>query len=322
MKSDKPKFKNQLVRMFFILFSIFYFLFSISGKIDAQTFPDLNLSSSNDFDISLSNRYPFSNEEIKAEIINVNFDILKSDIKWLLNNKVIHKGKAEDKVIFKTEELGSSTSLTAVVAGPGGISIQKTVILRPTTVDLLFQADTYTPYFYKGKSFISPLANATVAAIPHFIFQNKKISSENLLFKWYLNNEFKASGWGKDSWAFKTGVFSGENYDVKVKIANQNETLIQEGILRLTTQNPEIIFYEYGADEGVKFQKAISDFKTAAGEYVRFIAEPYFAPNSQLNGLIYDWKINNQKLMTQEPPFNVLNFSSTPGSSGNALISL
>lgn len=311
-------FKNSKNKFFLLLFSIFFFLFSILSGADAQT--EL-LSSLNAFEISVSSRHPFPNEEITAKIQNGNFDVWKSNISWFLDGKTILQGKAKNEVVFKAGKLGSANILAVSIQTPNGENLKESIILRPTDIDILWQADGYTPYFYKGKSFAAPLSNVVAGAIPYFIYQGKKIAGENLLFKWYLNGDFKTKGWGKDSFTFKTGLFSGEEYEVRVEISSQSEILVQEQTLKITVQNPRIIFYEYSPFEGIKFQKAVSEFKTSAGDYVQFIAEPYFTPNDKIEGLSYEWKMNSQKLENSRP-FNVLNFSSEPGASGIANINL
>ena len=289
-----------------------------SAQISAA---DLGLSELNDFSISVSNFYPFPNEEITAKIQGANFDFWRANIKWTLNGKTILQGKADDEIKFKVGGLGTSASLTAVIKTQNGESIRKSITLRPTDIDIIWQADTYTPYFYKGKSFISPLSNATVAAIPYFVFQGKKIAPENLLFKWYLNDDFQTKGWGKDSFAFNAGLFSGADREARVEISSQNETLIQQKTLRIPVRNPQINFYEYNSFEGVESAKTISGFKIASGEYSQFIAEPYFVPNDKTRELEFEWKINGQKIANTKP-LNILNFSSEAGSAGSALIDL
>lgn len=311
-------FKNSKNKFFLFLFFIFYFLFPVLNGANAQT--EL-LSSLSAFEISVSNRRPFPNEEITAKIQNVNFDVWKSYVSWILDGKTILQGKAKNEVVFKAGKLGSANILAVSIQTPNGENLKESIILRPADIDILWQANTYAPYFYKGKPFASPQSRITAAAIPYFIYQGKKIAGENLLFKWYLNGDFKIKGWGKDSFVFKTGLFSEEEYEVRVEISSQSEILIQEQTLNITVQNPRIIFYEYSPFEGIKFQKAVSEFKTSAGDYVQFIAEPYFTPNDKIEGLSYEWKMNGQKI-ANSPPFNMLNFSSEPGASGTVNINL
>ena len=316
-----PKIKNVKLKILFKSFLFAVLVFGFWPLVYSQTLPGLNLSPSDIFDISVSNRRPFPNEKITAKIINANFDVARADIRWILNGKTILQGKAEDEAVFEVGGPGSSAILTASILTPAGQQIQKSITLRPADMDILWQADAYTPYFYKGKGSVSPSSNVAVAAIPHFIFQGTKIQPENLLFKWYLYDNFQTKGWGKDSFTFKTGLFTGEDYEVRVEISSASEILSQKRSLKITPQNPQIIFYEYNPFEGAKAQKAVSSFVVAGGEFVQFIAEPYFAPNDKLQELVYEWRMNGEKLARLKP-FNILNFSSAPGSSGKALVNL
>ncbi len=290
-----------------LLVYIFYF---------SSTFAAMNFPSSNDFNISPSNRFPYPNEEIEAKIRDATFDINRSYINWYLNEKLISEGRGNDKINFKAGDTGSKINLSAIIQTPNGTAAKKSVVLNVSDIDLLWSANTYAPYFYKGKNMATPMSEVRVGAIPYFNSPNKKTASENLFFKWFLNDNLENQGQGKDAHTFKTGVFSDDDYNVKVEIASADNRLFQQKSITVKTEKPEILFYEYSPLLGVKSQETVSQFKTFAGDYKQFVAEPFYVPYDKKEELNYEWSVNGQKLKNLNAPLNIINFASEKGQEG------
>lgn len=293
------------------LFILFFAYFLFFNPALAITFPN-----SNDFNILPSNRFPYPFEEIEIKIGDASFDITRSYIVWYADGKKVSESKGNDKINFKAGEAGSKTTITAAIQIPNGGDVRKSITLNVSDIDLLWQANTYTPYFYKGKSFTVPLSEVRMGAFAYFNSQNKKTASENLFFKWFLNDNLEDQGQRKDAFVFKTGVFSDDDYNIKVEISSSDNKLFQQKSINLAVQKPEILFYEYSPLQGTKHQKAISQFKNPVGQYKQFIAEPFFVPYDKKGGLNYEWSVNGQKLKNLNEPLNTINFSSEQGQEG------
>lgn len=312
------KTKKQLI--YFLLVAFFVLLFSKASYAAVNDiFP---MSALNSFNITLSNPNPFPYENISASIENPNFDVSRSYVKWLVNGIVIREGKNETNVSFSAGKIGSSNGLTAIITLANGAQIKKTANFIPADLDLLWSADTYTPYFYKGKALASPSSSVTVAAIPQFIASGEKLKQQNLYFKWYFNSDLQQEGWGKDSFSFKTTVFSEEQFAVRAVVESENKKIIQDKTILIENKTPEINFYEYDDLYGVLFQKSLSKIDISSGNQKRFIAEPLFAPSDIMSELTYNWTLNNKEMKNEKPPFNQLNFSSAPGARGEARFNL
>lgn len=300
----------------YLIIVVLFFSFNISLAQNV-----FNSSSFFDFDIGLSTSSPLPFEKVKASIKNENFDVSRSDIIWILNGKTMREGKNENLFLFKTGDLGSVYEITVMIFTPNGIKIEKTKTLYVVDLDLLWQAETYTPYFYKGKALVSPLSKINFGAVPHFVFEGQKISKEKLLFKWYVNEDFETEGWGKDSFSFKTGIFNGDELEIKVNISSGKETLNQSKTTFIKNMKPEIKFYEYNNLDNVKYEKAIYDFQINSGENRKFIAEPFFISKENVDKINYNWEINGIKSKKTEPR-NILNFSSEAGFLGTGNVKL
>lgn len=306
---------NKKIFLILIITALF-FSFNISK---AQNI--FNPSSFFDFDLGLSTLSPLPFEEVKASIKNENFDVSRSDIVWILNGKTMSQGKNENSFSFKVGDLGSVYEITAVIFTPNGTKIEKTKTLYSADLDLLWQAETNTPYFYKGKALPAPMSKINFGAVPHFVFSGQKISKEKILFKWYVNEDFQTEGWGKDSFSFKTGIFNGDELEIKVSASSEKGTLNQSKIIAVSSVKPEISFYEYNDSGGAKYEKAIYDLEINSGENRKFIAEPFFVSKENFGKINYSWDINGNKSKKTEP-YNILNFSSEAGFIGTGNIRL
>lgn len=306
--------KNNLI--LFFSFVILFSIFLISDKISALT-----VTSFNDFKIGLSNPAPAPNEFLEASISNANFDITRANIKWILNGKILSEGKNQDKVSFTVGEVGNEYKLTAIITSPQGFSVRKTVVLNPSNIDLLWSAQTYTPYFYKGKPLATTASRVLVSVIPNIISAGKKIDSRNLYFKWFLNDDLSENGWNKDSFSFDTGVFDNQDNSIKVVISDEKGAIIQNKTITIPSRKAEISFYEYDGVYNERYSKAISNFEITAGDSARFVAEPYFAPFENPDSLKYLWTLNNREIELKRP-YNILNFGTTPDLQGAAQIDL
>lgn len=300
----------------YLIIAVLFFSFNVSL---AQNI--FNPSSFFDFDLGLSTASPLPFEEVKASIKNENFDVSRSDIFWILNGKTMTQGKNENEFSFQAGGLGLIYELTAIITLPNGTNVKKTKTLYVTDLDVLWQAETHTPYFYKGKALISPLSKINFGAIPHFIFDGQKINKEKLLFKWHINEEFQTEGWGKDSFNFKTGIFNGDDLEIKVVVSSEKGTLNQNKTIAVRSIKPEIYFYEYNNLDNTKHEKAIYDFEMNSGENKKFIAEPFFVSKENFDKINYSWEVNESK-SKKTKPYNILNFSSEAGFFGTGNVKL
>ena len=184
-------------------------------------------------------------------------------------------------------------------------------------IDMLWETNTYIPYYYKGKAIITPLSEIKIAAMPHIFYAGRRLSNSELIFEWYLNNSRmeEYSGKGRDYLIFKSSILSNEKSHAKVWVSNISGTFKKEGVIVIpnSKKRPEILVYQYDPSQKELSQKAISSVQIASGDTAEFIAEPYFIPMEGSENIIYQWMINGKRLRDENPP-NILTISSHPGS--------
>ena len=147
------------------IFSITFFVFAVSLFAHAQTpsFGEVVL-----FDVSPENPRP--NQIVTIDIESFSIDLDRADsITWLINNEVVSRGAGIKQMQFETGKLGSHSVIDVVVRGTSMGAITESITIAPTEVDLIWEADSYTPPFYSGKALPASDADITIVAISQFV---------------------------------------------------------------------------------------------------------------------------------------------------------
>jgi hypothetical protein len=185
-------------------------------------------------------------------------------------------------------------------------------------IDMLWEANTYTPYQYKGKALITPLSSVKITAIPHIFYGGRRLSKNELFFDWFLNDNWikEKSGKGRNSFIVKSPILYTKKTSIKVWVSDASKTFKKIETITISNNHPKILIYQYDS-----FRKTISRVEVLAGEKKEFIAEPYFIPKESFKNITYRWIMNGGELKN-EKPFNILNFKSDIDMRGNAFINV
>ncbi len=236
--------------------------------------------------------------EIKAEMPGT--PVKNAEFAWIINNKTYAREIGLNKISFL---LDKKTTVTLLILTQDGNIITKEWTFDPQNTLIIWEARTYTPPFYKGKSLYTPESSLVLHAI--------NLDVENPLTNVYANYVWKVddrvkgeqSGVGKSTYMYKgdllgleplfrvdfSGVssFSDGLADIARKEVNGS------GIMRVQT-NPSAIFsYEKKPLLGVLFNKSIQETYTLTTPETTIVAYPvYYSLNSSLSG-DYTWTINN-----------------------------
>jgi len=266
-----------------------------------------------DFQVEFLPKSPEANTVVTARIVTYSFNLDASYITWALDGSVIQKGTGKKTASFKTSDVGSTMSLTVYITTDAGQEVKKTFNIKIGEIDLLWEAQTYTPLFYRGKA--KPIAGAPIkiTAIPHGL-----TSQNNLIYEW--RRDYKkiasASGTGKSSFSFIPFKTSSKEI-IKVKITTLDEKNSIEKTITIKEENTRIIFYEEDPRMGPLFNKALREEKNVQGKSEILVrAEPYFFPKDRLS---YSWTMNNQNIETLIGP-NVVGLIIPTGKEGQSII--
>lgn len=281
---------------FFKIFSITFFLFSTSLFANAQI-PELGKVIS--FRVNPENPRPGQVVTIDIESFSVDLDRADS-ITWVLNGKVIKRGAGIKQVQFEVGKLGSRSIVDVTVRGTNFGTITESVTIIPTEVDLIWEAKTYTPPFYKGKALPSSNAEITIVAIPQFVTTSgNKLDSKDLVFTWKRDGKVIAgqSGRGRDSIKIE-GPKLFTSTLIQVDVSSLKNSLQGRGFEVISSINPKIVFYENDPILGMRYENAISGKFNLLKEEINITAHPYFFSGSKrvIPDFDYSWKMNGSEV--------------------------
>ncbi|MDD5033081.1 MAG: hypothetical protein PHC85_03165 [Candidatus Pacebacteria bacterium] len=275
------------------------------------------------FDLSLFPNYPKPGSAASAVVSSLNFEVEKSAIIWTVNGKVKRKGTGEKTLNFTMPDFGKTIKIGVEIITPDKENIAKSVSITGNDLDLIWQADTYIPYWYKANSLAVVESFVNFAAIPHLFLNNTLLQRDKLFYEWFFDYEKQsgASGIGKNS--FKAQIKNFDDHTVTVKVSDLGrKTLIEKSaVISASKTNPEIIFYEIEPLAGVVFGSSAPSETNLESEEIILKAEPFFFSLDKTSDYSYEWEMNGKKI-NPEGEHGTIHLKKNPGISGTAFIKL
>ncbi len=296
----------------------------ISSATQAQTYGLDSISGSDPVVISANPQYPNSGQRVTVTIKSFTTDLGRATITWFLEGKQTESAIGATKFSFIAGSSGSSQTVDVSIVTADGDQLSKSIQVNPGDVDILWQAKSYTPPFYKGKALFPPQGDITFVALPHLKAGGIEIDSRKLVYAWKKNGEaLKAqSGYGKNSLTIPGG-FGAETFNISVTASAVDGSSSGIGKLSLGPINPQVIFYEDSLLYGPIYNRSLADNFNLLGQEIRVRAEPYFfsiTEDHSSTPLTFTWAVNDAEVSDQQNP--VITLRGPQGFSGSSLLSV
>lgn len=281
-----------LLSVIFIL-SIFYIReFSIAAN---EIMPQ-----ESDIAITTIPENPQPYEDVTVMLSSYATDLNKAQIQWQIGSNIVLSGYGKTSYSFKALGPNTITVIDLTITIPGSIDrILKRIAINPSEVELIWEGvDSYTPPFYRGKSFPSAEGFIKVVAIPNTNTIKKGKGTITYTWKAGDNTVSGASGYNKDSYVFRNSELN-DTEKVSVNAESVDGGYNATNRIEVPITSPKIIFYEKSPTEGVLYNKALVDESGFSGEEMTIVAEPYFlALKGNESNFTYNWKINGKEIET------------------------
>lgn len=244
---------------------------------------------------------PAPDQAVTVSLQSYAVDLNAAKITWYVDKEVVRDGVAEKSIKTRTKGFGDPTVINVVVSTIDGGRFDKQFLLKPIEVDLLWEADTFVPPFYKGKALPTYKSQVKLSAIPRF---NASSSNPSMYAYTWTANQIQglkgSSGGGSVTLPMK---YSGTAIPVTVRINNpgvNGET--GSASLNIVAVDPQLVFYEDAPLLGIRFDHALSESITTNGTSFRIHAVPYFFSNDDMeNGdLSYSWQKDSERFSGAE----------------------
>jgi hypothetical protein len=300
-----------------------FFKFPSASKALAQI--DLSLFGGSfieeQIDLTVSPRNPKPGDEIRASIEAYGTDLNRAQISWYVNGTIQESGIGITEFKTRAQGLGSVTTIEVRIRPAGGGSlVTRSYTVSAQTVDIFWDADSFTPPFYKGKGLYATEGTVTFVAMPNLVNRRgAKIDPSTLVYKWSVDDRVlgSKSGYGRNTLEY-TGTILGQNTIVRVEVTATDGTS-GEGIVLLSPHPTKIVAYENNPLYGILFNRAIVDGFKLRDREIRMDAYPYhFSTGGKTSpNLIYSWAINDTPIPvpTQKNSAVFRNTNATGGTS-------
>jgi len=283
-------------------------LSGLNGNIDPSSISTLDdfqgyLNAGNTVDLALNPKYPQPNQNVTATLTSYSYDLNGATITWYINGKEVTAGKAIKSVTFTTGNLGTATTVKAIIAVGGSIQ-EKTITVNPADITLLWQANTYTPPFYKGKALNSYQSVLTYVAVPQLYKNGQLVNPKNLVYTWSKNGTVlgDASGLGQQTFTLAGDVILRPSI-ITVEVSDTAGTLSTKRSIEVSAGSPLALFYEDSPTLGILFNKSLSNMKSLKLPEINLTAIPFFfsASIKQSSALSFIWQMNGSKMNITDP---------------------
>lgn len=258
---------------------------------------------------------PEPGEEVSISVESFITDLNRATITWLVGGITHTKGTGVKKITVVAAPLGGETRISLFITTEEGVSIEKTIILQPALVDIVLEAKTYTPPFYKGKALFTAESTVVLTALPQLIVSGgSALNPTGLVYTWKRNGRVLSdiSGFGKQSITL-VGPTRFQNTRVSVEVSSFGKSLKAKKTIFLSPRSPEVLLYEKHPLRGILYNKALSGTFTLTEQEVSLRAEPYFFSLEDLEAeLFFEWSLNGKVIQTEDPQKEVT-FRQTEG---------
>jgi hypothetical protein len=266
---------------------------------------------------------PAPNEPVRVTIESFLSDLNKATISWSLNGSVVERGAGKTTFSFKNGASGQTTRLLVSITTNGGERFTKEIVMNPVGVTIIWEADTYTPPFYKGKALMASQARVRAIAIPDNIGTRNALDAGNLVYVWKKDGAAipEVSGYGKNSFTF-LGPKPYGKASVSVQVSSMSDTIKSELHLNeIPLANPFILFYEDHPLLGAWYNRSLGGELTLTKKEFSISAEPYFFSNetSEISTISYNWALNGK---TVANPGRGITLRNETGEKGDSALTL
>ena len=270
-------------------------------------------------------KIPSPLEKTTISIESFSSDLNKSTIVWKADGKIIKQGKGERTISFFAPESGKTLNISLTITKEEGGTIQRSFSFSPANVDIIYEAETYTPPFYKGKALFTSESNIRYIAMPNFVGSNgQKISPDNLVYTWKINDSViqDVSGYGKRVFETKGKIIQ-RTTKVGVDVSAVNSDLKAKDFVIIDVKQPEVVLYENNPLLGVVYEKGIFGSFLLDRPEVELQSIPYFFSSKQKDSseVDYVWKINGE-IAEIGSKSSYSRFRNDTGKAGRSVISL
>ena len=290
--------------LFITLFLFLALSFSLSvrnalAQTEGSSGFDGNQSTVGQLNINVSPSAPGPLINVTLMATNFAQDLTKSDITWSVNGVQKERGVGRSSFTFTNGPIGSVTRVHFRAVTLSGDRVEKDLTFRPASVEILWEADSYTPETYAGKALASSEAGVKFIALPYFIDNGTRLPAANLYYQWQVNFEPASglSGIGKNVFSTRGPNIFGES-TLTLRVSTLDGRIIAKGAVVLRAFPPETLFYVEDPLAGPNYAHPIFKNFNLTDAEVTIRGEAFFLARSHKP--LYRWSLSGKSATADE----------------------
>jgi len=276
--------------------------FLFAGLVGAVMFIPTSTAAQSPLSFEVTPTAPGPNEEVTVSVSAAPFNTSRASIVWHLGGERMASGGRT--FTFETGGVGEESTVTARATQPNGVAHSDSVTIEPSTVEFVWEADTYTPPFYDGKARFTPMADAHVLAIPH---TDSSYTPSELLYEWRSNGRTVSGRQANNRTYTLEGSFTEQTPSVSVRVYTPSGTLLAHESIGLAPVDPQVRLYPQDDTGTTDYNNAITDRAQLSAQRMTLTAVPYFfsVTNPTDRDLQYTWRMNNEQIAAPRPSYTL-----------------
>lgn len=262
---------------------------------------------------------PGPNQQVLIEANGVGNLLGNAQVTWRNNGTVVAQGTGLSQYRFTTGALGSRTIITVAINSAQG-TYTHSFSFSPSLINLVWEADTTVPNFYRGKALYSAGSPLKVVAFPVVYSGTSRIAAGALSYQWSRNGELDqdASGLGKYTYSFMGNQLQNAE-DVSVD-AYYGAAKVAHAEVNIPAVRPQLVLYQRDALRGLLLDTAFPPTVSLLGKELTLQAVPYYfsRPDSENGQLTYSWTLGGQDATGPDAQNGILTLRQTGSGQGSA----
>lgn len=272
-------------------------------------------------EIGVSPEHPRAGNQVTLTVSDPQEEVGTTAYMWLVNDRIVDQGIGHKSISITARGEGTAETIRVIAIENDVARGDAVTIIRPASVDIIWEGNTYTPPLYTGRPLPTAQSTVTVIAIPHLSVNGVEAEPESLIYSWKMGGVTlqKQSGYGKSSIAVTPPRF-GSAFTVSVLVSNKSGTVVAENSVLIQPQTPSLIIYEDAPLLGVRFNKAEAGLFPFTADEVSFVAYPLFVSN--MNDVSYTWNLDTSPFAVDPARPRRATFRKVGGGKGTHTVSV
>jgi hypothetical protein len=235
---------------------------------------------------------------ITVELSNFSRDFSLATVAWSVDGKIVASGLGLTTTTVQAGSLGSQKRVAVAAQFPDGSILSGSTTLTPSVVSLVWEAETYTPPWYRGKALASPGSVVRASAEAWFIRKDgSRISNDQILFSWKRNGILLTtlSGVGKSTLTMPAPQLHADD-SLSVTASSRDGSFEGNSIVVIPSASVQPVLYPTSPTGGVSYISALGESVTVIDSETTVVAELYFASIRNRNDaqMQYQWSVNGE----------------------------